>query len=151
MLPTFREQIAKGGPVTVTDPDVTRFFMTIPEAVRLVLQAGAIGRAGEIMILDMGEPVRIIDVAKRLIEQSGKTVEIRYTGLRKGEKMHEVLVANAEIGATREHDRITHTAGSTILTMADEIALAEPGHSLVVNCATGLDERFELGQLGNVS
>ncbi|MCP4227585.1 MAG: polysaccharide biosynthesis protein [Actinomycetia bacterium] len=151
VLPTFREQIAKGGPVTVTDPDVTRFFMTIPEAVRLVLQAGAIGRAGEIMILDMGEPVRIFDVAKRLIEQSGKNVEIRFTGLRKGEKMHEVLVANAEIGATREHDRITHTAGSTMLTVTDEIALAEPGHSLVVQCAARLNECLEFSQLGNVS
>jgi FlaA1/EpsC-like NDP-sugar epimerase len=150
VLPTFREQIANGGPVTVTDPDVTRFFMTIPEAVRLVLQAGAIGRAGEIMILDMGEPVRIIDVARRLIHQSGKEVEIRFTGLRKGEKMHEVLVAHAEIGTTREHERITHTAGSTQLSIDDEICLAEPGHSLVVACARDLLDRFALDELGKV-
>ena len=146
VLPTFREQIANGGPVTVTHPDVTRFFMTIPEAVRLVLQAGAIGRAGEIMILDMGEPVRIVDVAQRLIEQSGKRVEIIYTGLRNGEKMHEVLVGNAEIGTTREHPRVTHTAGSMLLTLGHEMSLAEPGHSLVVQCATRLDALFEFGE-----
>ena len=151
VLPTFREQIAKGGPVTVTDPDVTRFFMTIPEAVRLVLQAGAIGRAGEIMILDMGQPVRIIDVAKRLIAQSGRNVEIRYTGLRKGEKMHEVLVATAEIGTTREHERITHTAGSTELLMAPTRSRwPSPGHSLVVDCSEQLNGMGEPDRLGHV-
>jgi FlaA1/EpsC-like NDP-sugar epimerase len=150
VLPTFRAQIAKGGPVTVTDPDVTRFFMTIPEAVRLVLQAGAIGRAGEIMILDMGQPVRILDVAKRLIAQSGRDVEIRFTGLRKGEKMHEVLVATAEIGTTREHERITHTSGSTELDLVSDIKLAEPGQSLVVACARDLEARIDINRLGEV-
>ncbi len=115
VLPTFREQIALGGPITITDPDVTRYFMTIPEAVRLVLQAGAIGEAGEIMILDMGQPVKIAHLAEQLIRQSGKHIQVVYTGLREGEKLHEVLVSNAEDGVTRQHPRITHTAGSTEL------------------------------------
>ena len=92
MLPLFTEQIRVGGPVTVTDPEVTRFFMTIPEACQLVIQAGAIGRGGEVMILDMGEPVKILDVAQRMIAMSGKKVDIIYTGLRPGEKLHEELV-----------------------------------------------------------
>lgn len=141
VLPTFRHQIAKGGPITVTDPEVTRFFMTIPEAVRLVLQAGAIGRAGEIMILDMGQPVKIVDVAQRLIAQSGRDIEIRYTGLRKGEKLHEVLVARAEIGTTREHPRITHTAGAVNLVGADEVDLQEPGQSALLACMTQMASR----------
>ncbi len=138
VLPTFRSQIESGGPVTVTHPEVTRFFMTIPEAVRLVLQAGAIGDPGEIMILDMGEPVRIVDVAERLIEQSGKRIEIRFTGLREGEKLHEVLVGSNELGEVREHPRITHTAGSLQLDVSDEIALREPGLALVTQCAARL-------------
>ncbi len=109
VLPTFRRQIARGGPVTVTHEDATRFFMTIPEAVRLVLQAGAIGKPGEIMILDMGKPVKIMDVAKRLIHNSGKHVKIEFTGLRPGEKLHEVLRAKDEVEVQRQHPRIFHT------------------------------------------
>lgn len=125
VLPTFRNQIANGGPVTVTHPDVTRYFMTIPEAVRLVLQAGAIGRPGEIMILDMGTPVRIADLANRLIVQSRQTIEIVYTGLRTGEKLHEILVAKSEIGTTREHPRITHTIGAVDIDITDEVELTD--------------------------
>ena len=109
VLPTFLSQIEAGGPVTVTDPDVTRFFMSIPEAVRLVLQAGAIGRPGETMILDMGEPVSIDLLARRLIEHHDPRVRIEYTGLRPGEKLHEVVMAGNEVGLRREHDRIMHT------------------------------------------
>ena len=121
VLPTFRRQIAEGGPITVTHPDVTRYFMTIPEAVRLVLQAGAIGRQGEIMILDMGEPVKIADLAERLIKQSGKDVAVEFTGLRPGEKLHEILVGAQEVGVTRDHDRITHTAGSTEIDVRETV------------------------------
>ncbi len=109
VLPTFLHQIAAGGPVTVTHPEVTRFFMTIPEAVRLLLQAGAIGRSGEILILDMGQPVRIADMARRLIEYHNADVRIEFTGLRPGEKLHEVLVASNETGAQRIHPRIMHS------------------------------------------
>ena len=108
MLPTFRALIDAGGPLTITHPDVTRFFMTIPEACQLVIQAGGIGRPGEVLILDMGDPVRILDVAKRMIQQSGKQVDIVYTGLRHGEKLHEELVAEGEGDARPFHDKITH-------------------------------------------
>src|SRR5690606_23824316 len=96
MLPTFRALIESGGPLTVTHPDVTRFFMTIPEACQLVIQAGGIGRQGEVLILDMGEPVKILDVATRMIAQSGKSIDIVFTGLRHGEKLHEQLVGDGE-------------------------------------------------------
>ena len=108
MLPTFQAQIEKGGPVTVTHPDVTRYFMTIPEACELVVQAGAIGEDGQVMILDMGEPVRIIDVARRMIEMSGKDVEIMFTGLRHGEKLHEDLFSVDEQVESPRHPRISH-------------------------------------------
>jgi FlaA1/EpsC-like NDP-sugar epimerase len=92
VVPAFLEQISRGGPVTVTHPDVERFFMLIPEACQLVLQAGAIGRGGEVMVLDMGSPVKIVEVARTLIELSGRTdIEIVYTGLRPGEKLTEEL------------------------------------------------------------
>ncbi|MCA0290275.1 MAG: polysaccharide biosynthesis protein [Actinobacteria bacterium] len=107
VLYSFRAQIERGGPVTVTHPDVTRYFMTIPEACELVLQAGAIGKAGDVLVLDMGEPVKIYDVAQRLIEESRQHIEIIYTGLREGEKMHEVLLSRAEAGTQSEHPLIT--------------------------------------------
>ena len=96
VLTAFAEQIHSGGPITVTDPDVTRFFMTIGEAVQLVLQAGAIGSSGDVLILDMGEPVRIMDVARQLMEIADKRVDIVITGLRPGEKLHEVLQGQGE-------------------------------------------------------
>lgn len=96
VLTVFEKQIKDGGPVTVTDPEVNRFFMTIPEACQLVLQAAVVGVTGETMVLDMGEPVKIADVAKTLIEQSGKDIEIVYTGLRKNEKIAEELFDNSE-------------------------------------------------------
>ena len=114
MLPTFRALIEAGGPVTVTHPDVTRYFMTIPEACQLVIQAGAIGRPGEILILDMGEPVRILDVAKRMIAMSGKSIEIVFTGLRHGEKLHEELVGVREDLERPFHPKVAHTRADVI-------------------------------------
>ncbi len=108
MLQTFRQQIERGGPVTVTHPEVTRYFMTIPEASELVIQAGAIGSDGEVLVLDMGEPVRIVDVARRLIVHSGQDVEIVFTGLRPNEKLHEDLFFDTETGSRPHHPLISH-------------------------------------------
>ena len=99
VIPKFKEQIARGGPVTVTHPDIIRYFMTIPEAARLVLQAAAIGESGQVLVLDMGEPVRIVDLAKELIRLSGHApdeIAIEFTGLRAGEKLFEELLADAD-------------------------------------------------------
>ena len=110
VVPTFRRQILEGGPITVTHPDMTRFFMTIPEAVQLVLQAGAIGDSGEVLILDMGEPVKIVDLARDMIGLSGlrypEDVDIVFTGLRPGEKMYEELFYGNEKSAKKIHEKI---------------------------------------------
>jgi len=108
MLHTFTTQIRAGGPVTVTHPDITRYFMTIPEACELTIQAAAIGSDGEVLVLDMGRPVKILDVAQRLVARSGRRVEIVFTGLRPGEKMHEVLFNADEEGERRSHPLISH-------------------------------------------
>jgi len=110
MLPTFTALIEAGGPLTVTHPDVTRFFMTIPEACQLVVQAGGIGGPGEVLILDMGEPVRILDVAQRMIDMSGRDISIVFTGLRPGEKLHEELMGEGELDARPVHSKISHTS-----------------------------------------
>lgn len=108
VLTTFTEQLANGSPITVTDPDVTRFFMTIPEAVQLVIYAAAIGRPGEALVLDMGEPVRIADVARQLMDIAGRSVEIIYTGLRGGEKLHEELFGDGERDRRPIHPSVSH-------------------------------------------
>ncbi|MCI2266951.1 polysaccharide biosynthesis protein [Sediminivirga luteola] len=114
MLPTFTSLIESGGPLTVTHPEATRFFMTIPEACQLVVQAGAIGRTGEVLILDMGEPVRILDIAKRMIAMSGKKIDIVFTGLREGEKLHEDLIGASESDERPFHPKITHATVSEL-------------------------------------
>ncbi|MDF2559424.1 MAG: polysaccharide biosynthesis protein [Microbacterium sp.] len=114
MLPTFQRLIAEGRPITVTHPEATRYFMTIPEACQLVVQAGGIGRAGEVLILDMGEPVSILEVAKRMIAMSGKKVEIVFTGLRRGEKLHEELVGARENLERPFHPKVSHTRADII-------------------------------------
>lgn len=116
VIPLFRKQILKGGPITVTHPDIIRYFMTIPEAAQLVIQAGAMAKGGDVFILDMGEPVRIVDLAKNLIQLSGLSVkdenslkgdiEITYTGLRPGEKLYEELLIAGDNVQKTEHSRI---------------------------------------------
>lgn len=108
VLTTFTAQIARGGPVTVTDPRVTRFFMTIREAVQLVIQAGALGNSGDVLVLDMGKPIAIQAVAEQLIDLAGRPVEIIYTGLREGEKMHEELFGDDEDDVRPQHPLISH-------------------------------------------
>jgi FlaA1/EpsC-like NDP-sugar epimerase len=108
VLAAFRAQIEAGGPITVTDPDATRYFMTVSEACQLVIQAGAIGTAGQAHVLDMGQPVRIADVARRLAEQADRPIEIVYTGLRPGEKRHEALWGSDELDVRPVHPLISH-------------------------------------------
>lgn len=107
VIPRFKAQIEKGGPVTVTHPEIIRYFMTIPEACRLVLEAGSMGQGGEIYIFDMGKPVKIADLAKKMIQLSGKTdVEIEYTGLRQGEKLYEELLNVKELTKPTSHEKV---------------------------------------------
>jgi FlaA1/EpsC-like NDP-sugar epimerase len=146
VLPLFRTQIEAGGPVTVTHPDVTRYFMTIPEACELVIQAGAVGEAGHVMVLDMGAPVRIDDVARRLIAESERRIEITYTGLRPGEKLCEALFGAGEVAVTSGHPLIWSVtaepldpvkAGIRTLTPAIVVDLRKVTSSTETKLATG--------------
>ena len=107
VIPIFKEQIKKGGPITVTHPDIIRFFMLIPEACKLVLEAGTMGKGGEIFVFDMGAPVKIVDLAKRMIKLSGAYgIEIKYTGLREGEKLYEEVLNDEELTKPTHHPKI---------------------------------------------
>lgn len=129
VIPLFKRQIAAGGPVTVTHPDIERFFMTIPEAARLVIQAGGMAKGGEIFILDMGEPVKIVDLAKGLIQLSGLTpdqdIKIVFTGLREGEKLYEELLMSEETTIPTHHRSIMISKGREVSFENIESKLAE--------------------------
>lgn len=138
VIPLFRSQIEKGGPVTVTHPEITRYFMTIPEACALVLEAGSMGNGGEIFIFDMGKSVRIVDLAKKMINLSGltlgKDIQIRFIGLRPGEKLYEELLNSKENTIPTHHPRILiakvrkYNTGEVALQIDELIRLAGSGH-----------------------
>jgi FlaA1/EpsC-like NDP-sugar epimerase len=142
VIPLFRNQIEKGGPVTVTHPEITRYFMTIPEACALVLEAGSMGKGGEIFIFDMGKSVRIVDLAKRMISLSGltlgKDIQIRFSGLRPGEKLYEELLNSKENTIPTHHPRILiakvreYDAAEVALRMDELIGLARTGQEKAV-------------------
>ena len=145
VLTTFRAQIDAGGPVTVTDPDVTRYFMTVEEAVQLVIQAGAVGRDGEALVLDMGSPVRIDDVARRLVAEAHRPIDIVYTGLRPGEKLHEVLLGEDEDDHRPIHHLISQVpvpplAPSTVDAAVQGLAGPDLVAALAALARTGADE-----------
>jgi FlaA1/EpsC-like NDP-sugar epimerase len=125
VVPTFMRQISAGGPVTITHPDMTRYFMTIPEAVQLVLQAAAMGERGEVFVLDMGEPVRIVDLAADLIRLSGleidRDIEIRFTGTRPGEKLYEELFFTSANATPTLHPKILRARETDEATSVEEI------------------------------
>ena len=143
VVPIFKNQIAMGGPVTVTSPDATRFFMTISEAVQLVLQAGTMGTGGEVFILDMGEPVRIVDLARDLIQLSGyeegKNIEIVFTGLRPGEKMHEELFRKSERIERSPHAKIFVSRNTQPVSGGEVGHLAEQVATLIASAHNGND------------
>lgn len=153
VVPLFKQQIAKGGPITVTDPEVTRFFMTIPEASQLVIQAGALGTGGDVFLLDMGEPVRIQDLARQMISLSGLKVrddqnpngdiEIQYTGLRPGEKLYEELLIDEENTEITAHKRILRSVEKHY-PLAEILEVFKRMHEL---SATQSDIEWALAQL----
>jgi FlaA1/EpsC-like NDP-sugar epimerase len=136
VIPKFKEQIARGGPVTVTHPDIIRYFMTVSEAARLVLQAGSIGESGQVLVLDMGEPVRILDLARDMIRLAGRSeadVGIAFTGLRPGEKLYEELIADADHSVPTDVRRVriarlrTQVNGTKLLESVNELVLLPDG------------------------
>jgi FlaA1/EpsC-like NDP-sugar epimerase len=146
VLFTFRSQIAADGPVTVTDPDVTRYFMTVSEAVQLVIQAAAIGRGGEVLVLDMGEPVRIADLARRMIAQASRPIKIVFTGLRPGEKRHEHLLGRGEPDLRPIHPMISHvTAPPLGVERVEDLVPESHPHDFVSSLRMLASDGLEVG------
>jgi FlaA1/EpsC-like NDP-sugar epimerase len=133
VLTTFAAQVADGGPVTVTHPDVTRYFMSVHEAVRLVLAAAGVGRSGEVLVLDMGQPVHVADIAARLAASARRSVKIVYTGLRPGEKLHEELFGPDEVAVVLRHRSISHVPVPPLAPTAISRLDPELPHSVLVN------------------
>jgi FlaA1/EpsC-like NDP-sugar epimerase len=137
VVPTFKRQIEQGGPITITHPEITRYFMTIPEASKLVLEAGKIGKTGDILLFDMGNPVKIVDLAKRMIQLKGmepfKDIDIVFTQLRPGEKMFEELFTDSEEFIKTDHPRILKGVRGTpsnddLITMLNDLELNARSH-----------------------
>jgi FlaA1/EpsC-like NDP-sugar epimerase len=138
VIHTFRYQISQGGPLTVTDENVTRFFMTVGEAVHLVLQASVLGRHGETLILDMGTPVRIADIARYMIERSGRDLDLVFTGMRPGEKLHEALISNREAASRPFHPLISHASVEPLpLVAVGGLDSLEPAYETLERLAVG--------------
>ena len=139
VIPLFKRQLAQGGPITVTHKDITRYFMTIPEASRLVITAGALAKGGEIFVLNMGEPVRIYDLAVNLVTLSGlkpgRDIEIKVTGLRPGEKMYEELLMDTEKLLPTENSQIRISTGE-----ADDLSTMKEKLGKLENCLDGTND-----------
>ncbi len=149
VIPLFRRQIARGGPVTVTHPEMTRYFMTIPEAVQLIIQAGAVGDSGDVFVLDMGEPVRIVDLANNMIRLSGREpgrdIAIEFIGVRPGEKLHEELWAEGEDPVPTGHPKMLRAVAQSIDPAWLEEELTELGR--LVEVGDRLDVVSRLGAM----
>jgi FlaA1/EpsC-like NDP-sugar epimerase len=139
VIPLFTRQIAAGGPITVTHPDVVRYFMTISEAAQLVLQAGAMGRGGELFVLDMGEPVKIADLARDMIRLSGLEpdvdIEVKYVGLRPGEKLYEELITSGEGVVPTPHEKIMVLRALACRAPEETLSMARRVEDLAAACA----------------
>ncbi|MDQ6794840.1 MAG: polysaccharide biosynthesis protein, partial [Chloroflexota bacterium] len=140
--PLFQRQLAEGVPLTITDPEITRFFMTIPEAARLLLEAALMGESGDLFVLDMGKPIRIVDLARDVARLAGRdpdSVPIQFIGLRPGEKLHEALFYDTETTQPTRHPKVIRVrpAGGTVRAAADPAGVLEQLDELVAVGAAG--------------